>query len=607
MLFIAASLLTMKAQFVTWAILPGEYDKIEYCADNLFKVTKGGNVDYVNGSGKVIPELSGADRITGFYEGHALVLKNKNGKERILGVLSAKGQFTPMQVECYAIPGKEFCSEGFIPVKFGTGKVGYVRTDGTFAHDFDKSIKEVDPFSEGYAVVGRGSNSQLVNTNFEPLRFRIDGVTERITSVYQGKAIIANSRDKCYELDVKEQKAPPPIHKAPTPEFDYLGCLQERTKRPKTVPYDEVQGEVKSSKQGGKYGYDDGAMIFIPFQFDEAITLCGRQAIVKYNGKYALLSIHKGTFDASPAERGEIVYKKSKAKGLSHKFTLRRPNDFDGNNPQVSVKRDGTAIPAKLSDGQYEFYADAAKGKKYYTVEVSDQGLIIWEGPLAYEYIAKGDYPPPPPDTIISNIDLTISLSVTQNADKNNKCYVTATVYNPRNEAVTTTVTITGTNGFNDVSQTITIPAKSSENVTSYFMVKKDVKNASVRATESATGQTAERNYLELKKYKEQKEQKKQKNLKLKLSVKQEADPNNRCYATVTVSNPNDQAVTTTVTLSGTSGFNYVTQTVTIPAKGSKTVSSYFTVKKVVKNASVKATESATGQKAEKKNLQLTP
>ena len=99
----------------------------------------------------------------------------------------------------------------------------------------------------------------------------------------------------------------------------------------------------------------------------------------------------------------------------------------------------------------------------------------------------------------------------------------------------------------------------------------------------------------------------KQKKLKLKLSVKQEADPNNRCYATVTVSNPNDQAVTTTVTLSGTSGFNYVTQTVTIPAKGSKTVSSYFTVKKVVKNASVKATESATGQKAEKKNLQLCP
>ena len=605
MLFIAASLLTMKAQFVTWAILPGEYDKIEYCADNLFKVTKGGNVDYVNGSGKIIPELSGADRITGFYDGYALVLQNKNGQERIVGILSTKGQFTPMQVECYAIHGKEFCSEGFIPVKFGTGKVGYVRTDGTFAHDFDKGIKDVDPFSEGYAVVGKGQNSQLLDTDFMPIRFTIDGVTDRITSVYQGKAIIANSRGKCYELNVSTKRISGISQ--PRYAFDYMDCIQERTKRPKEVPYEEVHGEVKSSKQGGKYGYDDGAMVFIPFQFDEPITLCGWQAIVKYNGKSALLSIHKGTFDASPAERGQISYKKNKPKDLSHKFTLRRPNDFVGSIPKVSVKRDGTSIPTKLSDGQYEFYADAAKGKKYYTVEVSDQGLIIWEGALAYEYIAKGgETPPPPPDTttIINKKDLTISLSVTQNADKNNKCYATATVYNPRNQDVTTTVTITGTNGFNDVSQTITIPAKSSKEVTSYFMVKKDVKNASVRATESATGQAAEKNYLELKKYKEPK---KQKNLKLKLSVKQEADPNNRCHVSVTVSNPNDQAVTTTVTLSGTSGFNYVTQTVTIPAKGSKTVSSYFTVKKVVKNASVKATESATGQKAEKKNLQLTP
>lgn len=62
------------------------------------------------------------------------------------------------------------------------------------------------------------------------------------------------------------------------------------------------------------------------------------------------------------------------------------------------------------------------------------------------------------------------------------------------------------------------------------------------------------------------------------------ADPQNRCYVSATVKNPNGVPVTTTVTLSGggtTAKFTNKTVTITIPAHSSKTVTSSFFVKKV--------------------------
>jgi uncharacterized protein YfaS (alpha-2-macroglobulin family) len=80
-----------------------------------------------------------------------------------------------------------------------------------------------------------------------------------------------------------------------------------------------------------------------------------------------------------------------------------------------------------------------------------------------------------------------------------------------------------------------------------------------------------------------------------------------KCHVEVTVSNPNNKEVTTTVKVSGDSGLKGVSKKLTIPAKGSRTVSTYFTVKKVVRNGTVTATESLTGQGASKSGLQLIP
>lgn len=88
-----------------------------------------------------------------------------------------------------------------------------------------------------------------------------------------------------------------------------------------------------------------------------------------------------------------------------------------------------------------------------------------------------------------------------------------------------------------------------------------------------------------------------------------DANQNDRCYVTATVTNPSCIAVTTTVTLHGGGSkarFESKTTTLTIPPYSSKTISSWFYVKNVELGGwcSVSTSE---GTRARKSNLELKP
>lgn len=520
MLLLTCLLMPIKAQYVLWGIKPA-YDNMVQCADNLFIVTNANKVGVIEGSGKVIVPIE-ADQITGFYQGYALAIQHKGGKNLVMGLVSADGQYTKMGTECYAIPSVDFCSEGFLAVEFPDGKRGYMHTDGSVAHAFDKKITNLLPFSEGFAVVGSGTNSQLVDKNFTPVQITIGGgYIYGIFSVYRGVALVYDDDTHFYEFDTRTGRAKSTGGiKAERLQFDYLGAAQ--TGRPQTVVYDPIRTKdassvIKAQKQNGKYGYEKSGNSFIPYQFDEAGAFYGNHAIVKQNGKYGLLALHdgNGAFAATPANNGKI---NTKGQKLSHKFSLNKPSELGGD-IQVNVISNGNTIPAKEVGGQYEFTADAtSSGKQNFNVVVSDNGLKLWQGTLAYQYGEKNDgpiinkpindtipdptpkkpepkKPEPKPDKLQA---LRLSVGVNNNtADKDNRCYVTVSISNPNSTVVSTTINVEG-KGLEKVSRSISIPAHGSNSVRTYFTVKKAGKY-SVKAKETRTGASTQLKDIQLR------------------------------------------------------------------------------------------------------------
>ena len=88
-----------------------------------------------------------------------------------------------------------------------------------------------------------------------------------------------------------------------------------------------------------------------------------------------------------------------------------------------------------------------------------------------------------------------------------------------------------------------------------------------------------------------------------------DANSNDRCMVTATIKNPSPIPVTTTITLSGGGSkahFANITKTITIPARGSKSISSSFLVKNVELNGWCSVSTSD-GTSARRSNLELKP
>lgn len=493
-----------RAQLITWSVRPGVYDKIEPCWDDMFYIYSGSNIGIINGDGSVVvkPEAS---RITGFWKGYALVLKSDGGLERVMGILAEDGTYTSVSGMYYTIPGQEFFSEGLLTVTNSQGMAGYMNTKGALEKQFDVSF--VAPFTEGYCTVGEGTDFKVFDRRFNQLQITTGSNSSLYggTSVYHGAAIVWDGNGVVFLFDVKtgqcnKYKNEKVISKKKIEnnliEWDYLGCLAQITGRPNIIEYDYPMRSavtLKAIEQSGKYGFNKSGNIVLPCQFDHAEDFHGNYAIVKSNGKMALLSIRKGeeNFVANPVNP-EIEYKQDKASSLLHRFRISVPSLWSVENMNVVVRNsDGIILPASYDNGTFEFNYEAPhdNGNRTYVISLEYDGLKLWNSDITYSYKKeKEKIVIDRPIGSFKPFTVTLKAKNTQ-ADKDNRCYVEAVITNPNSEAITTTVTIQGSNLLEAVTpQRITVSAYGSKVISAYFKVTKAVTGQKVTISTSAGG-----------------------------------------------------------------------------------------------------------------------
>lgn len=487
---IVCTVMQIHAQLITWAVKPGVYTKIEPCWGDMYFAYKSNTIGVINGDGRVIvtPE---ANRITGFYGGLALVLKSDGGQERILGILSTDGSYSKVDGTYFTIPYQEFFSEGLLTVISSRGQAGYMNGNGVVVKNFNVSF--ISPFSEGFAVVGENEDYSIIDKRFNTLSIQLGTVSQVYggSNVYKGVAVVWDGNGKFYNFDVNRGTSKK-ISEPSSLDYDYMYCFSAITKRPEKVPYEDPQRSSISlpvTEKGGKYGYVRNGKTILPYQFEQAEDFHGNYAIAKTKGKYALLSLHNvnDTFDAKASS--DIKYRKSSGKDLVHKFGITLPTLWNDDNVTVKLK-DGDGIPVNISNNgnSYEFKANGGNGTKKYNVEIDGDGILLWQGEITYNYTIEAD-----PGIIHEEIGrykpLTVSLKAANTqADKNNRCYVKATIFNPNPDAITTTVSMTGSNLLEAVSQRVTIPAHGTKDVSTYFTVKKAISGQTVTVSTTAGG-----------------------------------------------------------------------------------------------------------------------
>lgn len=494
-------IISLHAQLITWSVKPGVYSKIEPCWNDMYFVYNGNTIGVINGNGNIIVPPD-ASSITGFYGSYALVLKSEGGQERVMGVLSEDGTYASVTGAFYTIPDQEFFSEGFVTVTNSQGSVGYMNTKGVVEKQFNVTF--ATPFTEGYATVGEGKDFSIIDKRFNPLQI-ITGSNLPLyggTGVYKGEAIVWDGDGNTFVFNVRNGSCNPYKNKNIISkkiiennliEWDYLGCLAKMTNRPEIVSYDQPKRSpetLNATEEGNRYGYVKGENTVLPYQFEEAENFHGNYAIVKTNGKPALLALHNtdDSFGVNPTN-AEIKYKQKESTDLPHNFRISVPSLWDVEKISVKVKdENGAIIPSNNNGGTFEFKSDAAEDNetRKFDVELGCDGLKLWSGFITYNYKKEKTVVIDPPSSLKP---FTVSLEAKNTqADKNNRCYVKATIANPNSEAITATVTIKGSNLLEAVNQRITIPAYGTKDISTYFTVTKAISGQKVTVSTSAGG-----------------------------------------------------------------------------------------------------------------------
>lgn len=501
-IFCLLSTLTIQAQSFYWQPLD-EYTSLERISSQLIIAHKGNKIGIIDNKARVIVPIE-HDSISPFYEKRALVFDREPSRLRICGVLTLYNKrYTSFPHSVYALKDSRnndypvFFSEGLLTVMDWNGKKGYVNESGSIVIPCEYTT--VFPFSEGYAAVVKDNKEwKLIDTknhNVPIITPKVMSIAS-ITNVFNGSLIYSSPKGEYYKYYLSTRKSEP-VNISGKLLRDYLGRYRGSEnnvtsttgfgRKVTSIPYYSfpLQSSTPNPiKMQFQWAEDN-------LYFNTAIACLGKiWGILTYDEDALPFSATVYT-DSHKYKHGDLV---------NCSFVLTTPNVWKKDKKNLSITLTdihGKPIVVTANDyGEYHFriHPHPSRGQSLLTSEtynllIKGHGLTLYEKQLTYQF--RKEY-----DNLVVG-----SLHISGNqAGVDNKVRVTADVYNPNPEAVTTTIHMNGSHTFHKVTQTVTIPAHSHHTVSSYFDVRKVIAGASFSVyTKDLSSNTASKSGIDMK------------------------------------------------------------------------------------------------------------
>ena len=435
--FIALPHLAM-SQTAIWEMKPVDCSSLSRIAPGLYQMEANGKKGVVDNKGNAIVKTECTD-ITPFYEGKALLVSKENGKNRVLGYLTAKGKHVLFTKPYFAINGQDFYSDGMLTVEDEEGRKGYLDGKGNEIEEiFSEGYDMIKHFCEGYAAVFKNRKYYLIDKSGQSEHIVIGvGEVKGGTNVFQGEAYVFDEKGTVYVYNVNTkiqcEKSKRKFKKGNN-EDDYLFRFTTVSGMGKEIPYDETpKGKMGLTpiQEGGKFGYRTEETTILPPQFDFATTFEDGMAVVAKNGQYGILKwvdqvdplsvqvekSHLSYYAGSPVECG---------------FNVNVSNAWQGGKLQVDVSCGGLPIPAISSGAGYAFKYVPKSKEQTFDVEIAADGLTLCHLSISYTFEKR-------------HRNFTFSFSPSSgniSANENGLAEISITVTNPNNEHVKSKVTI---------------------------------------------------------------------------------------------------------------------------------------------------------------------
>lgn len=456
------------AQTVKWMVKP-EYASITHYSDDIFKcIDQNGRIQLIDWGGESIDFPAEADAITDYSDGFALVLQGS----KILGFLpEAKPQkFQPLVGDYYATK-YSFFSEGYVAVANKEGRQGYLDSKGRLV--LDCQYLEAMPVRQGWALVIENGKDKV-----KPRRYKRsdnwsangmsslksgEGFVWATSFNHDGRALAKTKGGKYVVIDVnfsvieKDAKG----NKENVNSFDYSykptgseEVLAHHNNKPK-------EDGIHAFEGNGGFGFKNAESgIMIPCQFDDANDFYSGRAIVAMAGKYGIIELLKGKFDAEwSADRIRAYEYANEVESLQ--FTLVAPASLEGDKIKLELdKGDGRYVDSNALSCDFLVADQVINGKdrecelKAKATYCDDNGfpkLLLWEESskkIGIDYIS---------------ISLGNPVTTSEYADENDNQTVKAVVTNTSDVAVKVSATLnvagrsTPFNGMLDPGQSQTL------------------------------------------------------------------------------------------------------------------------------------------------------
>lgn len=379
--------LQAKSQTAKWIIKP-YYDSVVRWAENTYKVSSGNKVGIINSDGKVVVSVS-ADSITAMSEGCALVLnRTEDGDYQLMNILHEDGSATSVIGEYY-VKAYPFFSEGRLPVYNKRKRYGYMDTTGKLV--INCTYSSAYPFSEGWAVVGKGKGLlgigvDLIKTGKEKISYidkegktmslqsDLEGITMG-TSFKNGEALVISKEGKYCFIDTSGRVIRTDNNVALSFDKKHALGMENDFEVFDAMPEIVYNGPSTFVKDG-LYGYKSGTKIILPCQFDEAMPFSNGYAIASKNKKFGILKLLHSTFSCKTS-KGTLNASDPDIESVDYIVTV--PEEWRKTSLELFCIGKETQSCVRPGDSSSSRVFSFIRAKKdNYTLRLEGENLIVW-------------------------------------------------------------------------------------------------------------------------------------------------------------------------------------------------------------------------------------